>query len=294
MRKMNSTWRFLMAMCIGMLIAGGAARAASPPSGTWVLSYEGKSTNQWIWDKRTRGLVESRLPAALSADVLSALGGPPDPVEVAGGRYFSVSACVPHDCPDKGFFWFDTVTGIGLGATYRPGRLQSRPGDGGYYFEPGALRIGSNGLVAGEIPTPAMRALIDWITDQDLGVASAEFIGVSNASVELDAARFAPRARFQPPPGGPSFDCARASTAVEKRICTDRELAKLDLALAVHVRESRHGHATVGARRQLVELQRAWLKERDASCAAAPDMSDCLARSYRAQYDRLMNWIPKN
>ncbi|WLI87452.1 lysozyme inhibitor LprI family protein [Massilia sp. R2A-15] len=278
MRKMISAWRLFMAACIGTLVAGGAAHAAPAPSGSWVLSYEGKSTNNWIWDKRARGLVESRLPAKLSADVLASLGGPPDPVEVADRRYVSVSACMPHSCPDKAFFWFDTVTGIGLGAAYHPD----------------TLLIGSNGLGAGDIPAPAMRALSDWITDQKLAVASATFIGASGVSVELDAAKFAPRASFQPPPDGPSFECARASTAVEKRICSDRELARLDLTLADKVREIRLGQGTAPDRRQFVDLQRAWLKERDASCAAAAEMSACLARSYRAQYDRIMNWIPKH
>jgi len=262
---------------IAAVSLAAASQAFAASSTQWILSYEGKSTNRFIWDKRTRNLVETRLPAGLSDDVLAALGGPPEPVFVSGHRYVSVAACVPHDCDDKGFFWIDTKTGIGLGAHYAPE----------------ALLLGSNGLSAEQIPAPARQALIDWLTENALKPESVAFVGNTGARTALDPSGFQARASYQPPAGGPSFDCARASSQIDKAICGDAELAALDLKLAQLFKEIRQGHDTVGARSQLVELQRTWLHGRNADCAHAPDLAACLKTSYRAQHERLMNWIPK-
>jgi uncharacterized protein len=42
----------------------------------------------------------------------------------------------------------------------------------------------------------------------------------------------APAAAADNTPFAPSFDCAKASNAQEKLVCSDRELAKLDVALS--------------------------------------------------------------
>jgi uncharacterized protein YecT (DUF1311 family) len=251
-----------------------AAPAASPPD--WVLSYEGKSSNSFIWDKRSQALVRTRVPAKLSDRLLSALGGPPDPVFVLARRYVSVSACRPHSCDEKGFFWIDSKTGTGLGA----------------YFTPDSLLLGSNGMSSDGLPGPARQALANWLKENDLRPKVVEFVGQGGNVTTLEAALFSPPPAFQPPAGGPSFDCAKAATPSEKAICADARLAKLDLDLAQLVTGLRHGHDTVGARNQLLDLQRSWLKGRDAQCRRAADISACLKEQYRAQHDRLMNWIP--
>jgi hypothetical protein len=105
---------------------------ASPTD--WVLSCEGKTTSEFIGDKRARQLVNTRVPRTLAHEVLEGLIGPPDPVFVTDLRYVSVSACIPHYCPMKAFFWIDTKTGIGLGAQFTRG----------IGAEPGTLRLGSN------------------------------------------------------------------------------------------------------------------------------------------------------
>lgn len=272
-------------LCVRRWVAAGIAvlTLSAPPlaisaaSTQWVLSYEGKSTNRFIWDHRTERLVRTRLPAALADDVLSALGGPPEPVLVSDRRYVSVSACVPHDCLDKGFFWIDTNTGIGFGA----------------HYVPPALLIGSNGLSAEQIPPQARQALIDWLTENELKPEAVAFVGNGGARTSLAAAGFQARTQYQAASGGPSFDCARAFSQIDKAICGDAGLAKRDLEMATLFKEIRQGHDTVGARSQVVEFQRNWLRRRNAECTHAADLSACLRDSYRAQHDRLMNWIPK-
>ncbi|MCU6501125.1 lysozyme inhibitor LprI family protein [Rugamonas sp. A1-17] len=242
----------------------------------WPLSYDGKSTNAFIWDKRAKPLIQTRVPAKLSKDVIDGLGGPPDPVFVVEKRYVSVSACVAHACPEKGFFWIDTQTGQGLGAD----------------IYDGALRLGSNSLSPAQIPAAARRALIDWTSANDITVTSVEFIDRTGTSASIDAAQFKPAPHFEPAAGGPSYDCKAAATHVEKTICADPALASQDLAMAKHVRELRQGYATIGDRNLLRDFQRKWLKERDATCAAAADINGCLARQYQTQDDRLRNWTP--
>jgi uncharacterized protein len=71
----------------------------------------------------------------------------------------------------------------------------------------------------------------------------------------------------------PSFDCTKASTTVEKMICTDSELAGLDRAVArLYAGIPRSAKSD---RLQLWTSQADWLKERDA-CSD----KDCLVGSY--------------
>jgi uncharacterized protein YecT (DUF1311 family) len=251
-----------------------SAWAASPAD--WVLSYEGQSTNRFIWDKRTAGLVRSHVPVPLSGDVAGGLGGPPDPVFVTDHRYLRASACVPHDCGDKGFFWIDTRTASGLGAALA--------GD--------VLKLGSKDFAPDQLPGPARQALIDWLTEQQIQPSRVEFVQDDGKTVALAQAGFAPRPHYQPLAGGPSFDCGKAATDIEKAICKDPALAKSDLDMAELVHRIHQGSPTTGARKQLLDLQRAWLKTRDAECRRAADLSGCLGGQYHAQYERLENWVP--
>lgn len=265
-------------LALGLAALALPARAQTMAAGAagWVLSYEGQSTNRFIWDKRASSLVRTRVPARLSDHVLDSLGGPPDPVLVSDRRYVSVSACRPHSCDEKGWFWVDTKTGAGLGA----------------YFVQGALQLGSNGLPANGLPPPARRALLGWLAENDLRPQTVEFFPAAGRPASLPASRFMPPARYEPPLDGPSFDCDAASTRVEKTICADAGLARQDLALAQLVHQLRQGHDTVKARDQLLQLQRQWLAARNSGCEHAQNAAACLQERYRFQYDRLMNWIP--
>lgn len=255
------------------VMASGLAQADDL---SWPLAYAGKSTNDLVRDKRVGPLVNTRLPSSLAEDVVLSLGGPPDPVIVKEGRYVSASACRPHDCGDKAFFWIDTRTGAGLGAIV------------GYR----GFMIGSNAIPAANIPAPAMQALLDWIRYADISPDTVTFVGRDGKTTELDAGRFTLRPDFVPPPSGPSFDCSVKLPPVRRTVCTHPALAQQDMGLAQLVDRLHHGVGTTIAQDELAQLQQAWMDQRDRTCAQAPDVAACLDEAYRKQYDRLENWIP--
>jgi len=261
-----------------------AASATAQQTAAWVLSYENRSSNQFEHDPRTAALVKATLPATLAPLVLEALDGPPDPVFVRDRRYVSASACMAHACPSKGFFWIDTQTGVGVGA-----RLEGWPSVGPA-ISIATLVIGSNGVSAKTIPPPAQDAIVAWIADTGINPQLVGFDGGGGVS-ELDAKRFQV-AHYQPPKGGPSFDCAKAASAIERAICGDWEVSGLDLQLSEAYEKGRHGLDNVPAREELRTLQRDWLKARDTDCAAAPDIIACVRRYYRQQIDVLLQWTP--
>lgn len=253
-----------------------AASPTSPASAPWLLGYEGKSTNALVQDARIKTLVAARVPRALVDDLLGSLGGPPDPVIVTGRRYVAMSACRTHACPEKGFLWVDTQTSVALGA----------------HFLDGDLLLGSNGMTAQSIPAAAKKALVDWLSDQNLQTTTAAFVGRSGQRTALNAAGLTARSTFVAPPAGPSFDCRLARSAVETAICGDKNLAAQDLVLSKLYDDVRQGSATVAARNQLRDLQRDWLKARDRACTDAGQMAACLAAQYDTQRKRLEHWVP--
>jgi uncharacterized protein YecT (DUF1311 family) len=266
----------------------GEAFAAADAS--WLLAYTGKSTNEFIWDKRANKLIHDSLPKDLADKVRPAVGGAPDPVFVKEKRYVSVSATFPHWSRQKGFLWVDTRTGTALGA-YAEGRDVSHGttalGDWRY-----ALTLGSLELTADDIPPQAVQALRAWITEHDLTLDSVEFMGRDGTVRQLEASAYAPRERFHPPTGGPSFDCAKASSPVESDICANAALAKQDLELATLYEQIHEGVGTEPAQHQLRDLERQWLQRRDSRCSAAADPAGCLAEEYGRQRETLEHWVP--
>lgn len=152
-----------------LVLSGRAISHPGSSSTSWLLQYEGQSTNQLIWDKRFAGLVNTRVPAALSDQVVLALAGPPDPVVVQDQRYVSMSACRPYDCTERGFLWIDVERGMGLGA----------------YHLRGTLKLASNGITADHIPPQAKLALTSWIYEQSLNVEYVEFIDRAGVHLEM-------------------------------------------------------------------------------------------------------------
>jgi hypothetical protein len=74
----------------------------------------------------------------------------------------------------------------------------------------------------------------------------------------------------------PSFDCARPHTGLEHTFCSDKDLAALDVTLAENYDKARR--ATKGEKhRQLLDTQRAWLKQRNA-CGTAQCLTDAYTR----------------
>jgi uncharacterized protein YecT (DUF1311 family) len=248
----------------------------------WPLSYDGKSTSEFVSDGRTRSLISTRLPAQLSHNVLVGLSGRPDPVLISNHRFVSVSACEYRMCLEKAFFWIDTKTGVGLGAYY-----VSDVGD-----KQATLRLGSNRLSGHGIPAAARRALIAWLTEEDLEPATVVFIGSQGDLTTLASAEFA-RPAFRPSDYGPSFDCGRAAGTIERTICDNLILANIDLTVFKVFDQMRRGFSTTVERRQLLEMQRQWLTRRDTTCRRAADVRQCLEDAYSEQYERLKAWTPR-
>jgi uncharacterized protein YecT (DUF1311 family) len=90
---------------------------------------------------------------------------------------------------------------------------------------------------------------------------------------------------LQPDAYAQSFDCSKASTAVEHAICDDRPLGELDDELA---RELKAALAAVPERRQWVLTdQRRWLGYRDRRCRDKSPLDVCLGDLYRKRVAHL-------
>lgn len=81
---------------------------------------------------------------------------------------------------------------------------------------------------------------------------------------------------------GASFDCKKASTTVEKIICSDPALGKLDEVLASNY--SNMGAADIGdgARNALKSTQKTWISQRNKCLDSA-----CLTSSYEKRIDEI-------
>jgi len=259
----------VLAFCLVALTAA----AQATPNVDWLLDYKNKSTSQLIWDKRSKRLIERSVPKAMLQGVFTGLRGPPDPVYVEENRYVSVSACAAHFCLWRGFLWVDVQTGKIVAGYHDTHRLQ----------------LGSKTLPANAIPKPALKAIRRWLKESRIDSDSAVFCDASGKTIRFDGGAITPPDEFAPSLKGPSFDCARASSRIERTICADGELALMDVRLYNLYQEIRHGQATLPARAELHDFQTSWLSKRDAECADAE--ADCLKQEYEAQYTALSNWV---
>ncbi|HSX59443.1 MAG TPA: MliC family protein [Tahibacter sp.] len=78
---------------------------------------------------------------------------------------------------------------------------------------------------------------------------------------------------------GPSFDCAKATLAVEKAICLSPELGALDRELATTFEDTVRNAAAAQQARQRT-AQKVWLGKRN-DCGSAADAPVCLREAYR-------------
>lgn len=249
----------------------------APAQEQWLLSYQGKSANEFIWDKRTVGLIKSTIPNHLSGKLLDGLGGPPDPVRISENRYFSTSACKPHECFTKSFYWYDMHTGKSIGAILNDG---------------GRLYISSKNVNANDIPKSAIGDLRRWLSEIDKTPTQVNFVPSHGKYIRLQAIDFQPFEKFQPTANGPSFDCHKANTKIEDLICKNPELSRVDLELHTLYNNIYYANSTLPARSQLSIFQRNWLRSRDASCNNADNIEACLMDNYKLQKNALMHWLP--
>lgn len=92
----------------------------------------------------------------------------------------------------------------------------------------------------------------------------------------------------------PGFDCNKASTEVEKLICSNDELAKLD----VEMNKSYHAFMKTldeeYYRNKLKKKQREWLKYiTKAPCFSGTDKINCLKNVYAFRVQQLTNWAER-
>lgn len=82
---------------------------------------------------------------------------------------------------------------------------------------------------------------------------------------------------------GPSFDCSKASNAIERTICKEPELAMADRDLA-SVYAALAGRLGAAAKDHLAKDQVRWIVGRNRECGAEPDdMTICLRNRYAAR-----------
>ena len=94
----------------------------------------------------------------------------------------------------------------------------------------------------------------------------------------------------RPSSKGPGFDCLRATSPVEKRICRDEILSMLDAEMS----EAYGRWQRVDAEARADQLR--WLQERDASCLASDPakLTGCLQQSTRARVRYMHNRIAES
>jgi uncharacterized protein YecT (DUF1311 family) len=94
------------------------------------------------------------------------------------------------------------------------------------------------------------------------------------------------RANWRAP--SPSFDCAKAATAIEKAICSDANLARQDRDVAEAYRQKTSG-SDEAAKKPIRDAQRAWLDSRAARCGAKTGAAAvaCLTALYDARLTAL-------
>lgn len=88
-----------------------------------------------------------------------------------------------------------------------------------------------------------------------------------------------------------SFDCAKAATAVERAVCADAALARLDREVAQAYGARLAAIDAEADKQALRTAQRRWLQRRDAACkekeAAVAEFGACLTGVYRTRLDEL-------
>ncbi|WP_292038162.1 lysozyme inhibitor LprI family protein [Massilia sp. UBA6681] len=254
----------------------GAEPIPATNSVLWANSYVGKSTNEFFADRRSMALITFSVPSNIIENVTESLGGPPNPViRPKHGQLFA-SACAPRNCLQKGFVWLDIEKKVGLGG----------------YVSNGTLNVGSKQLNASELPPDALRAIHNWVGENDVPFESVLFYFDKQKAKTLQAKDFKNSLAYIPKPSGPSFECKRALTPVEKEICASKSLSTADLELSNLAKMIRQSHSTSSARQQLKSVQKNWLIARDAKCIKQTDVTDCLSKMYEQQNEFLRNWTP--
>jgi uncharacterized protein YecT (DUF1311 family) len=86
---------------------------------------------------------------------------------------------------------------------------------------------------------------------------------------------------------GPSFDCAKASTAIERAICAKPELARADRTMDTAYR-ALLAKLTDPAKEHLVKDQARWIASRNTACnGVIEEVARCIAQRYKTRTENL-------
>ncbi|MDR0548716.1 MAG: lysozyme inhibitor LprI family protein [Deltaproteobacteria bacterium] len=84
----------------------------------------------------------------------------------------------------------------------------------------------------------------------------------------------------------PSFDCAKASTAMELVICGDETISEMDAYMAQLYTSLRHAPGV--DKNALLKSQRNFVRQRDQACARSGDALNCLFDWYQNRINELL------
>lgn len=86
----------------------------------------------------------------------------------------------------------------------------------------------------------------------------------------------------------PGFDCTKAESGAQQAICSDPQLARLDLELTRLYGLAVNGPQMTPERiSELKAMQRGWIKGRDACWKAVEGLTPCVAASYATRIDEI-------
>lgn len=137
-------------------------------------------------------------------------------------------------------------------------------------------------IKGGAAPAQLAATPFEW-GDQALILHFGEYAVAPYAAgpqtVRLPMAAIADVVRRDPRAPAPSFDCGKAAGAVEKALCADAGLARLDWQVAWAYARTRDMEQDAKARAAVLGGQRAFLAARDKSCASGNAV--CLSKAYQ-------------
>jgi uncharacterized protein YecT (DUF1311 family) len=132
--------------------------------------------------------------------------------------------------------------------------------------------------------TPAMLSQVAFEWNRDALVLHFGEYAVAPYAAGPQAVRLAMTAiagitRPNPRAPAPSFDCAKAASAIEKSVCANAALARLDRQVGEAYARRREADFNPKARTAVLAEQRSWLAARNKACGGGD--AACLSDSYR-------------
>lgn len=143
-------------------------------------------------------------------------------------------------------------------------------------------------IKTGTTPAQLAQTAFEWNPDAlvlHFGAYAVAPYAAGRQDVRLPMSAVAGITRPDPRAPAPSFACAKAASAIEKTVCGDAALARLDRQVAEAYARKRDADFNPKARLAALEEQRAWLKARNQGCAMADAV--CLSKSYQRRMTAL-------